>query len=310
MEGGRLVVAEIDSTLLDEDVLIDDNAVFVKETVQPRRFRHRFRQRNSVHVVVDAAVAKLVEGRLGLPVKVGLEAAKIDEDGLEIIVEVAKVLGLLLTLPPVVVACPGEMGSVGPDCSAVLEEEVVPVNETVQPFRFKQRLTHINSVQVVVGTDADELVLAEVGTTVTGGLVMTELDDNVPDGDGVLVIDRTQLVPRPEQTLAHEGSVHVVVATPEELDVVLPGNPVTVGELADNADPEDGNDDLLVTSVVREALLVKDTVHPKPRLRQTLTHKKSVQVAVVAALVIARLDVADKVDEDVVNPELEVTVLD
>ncbi|KAL8995874.1 MAG: hypothetical protein Q9169_004482 [Polycauliona sp. 2 TL-2023] len=303
-EGDVLVVVGINDTVLKEEMLVDD-AVLVRETVQPLRFRHRFRQRRLVHVVVDAGAVRLVEGGLGLPVRAGLEVTRIGEVGLEETVELAMLFGLVLPEAELlaVVDCPNEVEIVVPDCSVLLVEDAVPVKETVQPLRFKQRLRHSKSVQVVVEAKADELVLAGVGTPVIDGVGVTTFDDDVPDVVKVLGRDTIHLVPRPKQTLTHSRSVQVVIGAPEELDVVILGNPVTVGEVVDTADPGEGDDDILVTSV--EALLVKETVHPKPRFRQAFTHRRSLQVAVIA-----RFDVVGKVLGGVVGLEEDVVVED
>lgn len=127
-----LVVAGIDDTVLDEDVLID-GAVFVRETVQPPRFKQAFTQRSSVHVVVDAGAVRIVDRGLELPIKLGLEVAKIGDDGPEDVVP-------------------------GP--------EALLVKDTVHPNpRFRQAFTQRRSVQVavvtgvVVGFEVAEVVL-------------------------------------------------------------------------------------------------------------------------------------------------------
>ncbi|KAL8753243.1 MAG: hypothetical protein Q9199_005190 [Rusavskia elegans] len=127
-----LVVAGIDDTVLDNDVLID-GAVFVRETVQPPRFKQAFTQRSSVHVVVDAGAVWIVDRGLELPVRLGLEVAKIGDDGLEGVVP-------------------------GP--------EALLVKDTVHPNpRFRQAFTQRRSVQVavvtgvVVGFEVPEVIL-------------------------------------------------------------------------------------------------------------------------------------------------------
>ncbi|KAL9627607.1 MAG: hypothetical protein Q9204_006450 [Flavoplaca sp. TL-2023a] len=286
-EAEAVVVAGIDGVMIDEEALMEDT-VFVRETVQPRRFRQTFTQRMSVHVVVDAGAARLVDSALGLPVKEGLEIAGLDEDWLGDNVE----------------------EDATPDCRALLEEDVVPVKETVQPRRFRQTLTHRTSVQVVVEANPGELVPAELRKSVTGGLVVAEIADVVLNVKEVLGNDRVHLVPRPKQTFAHRRSVHVVVNIPEELEVVALVNPVTGGELiADNVPDEDSNDGV-VPGVVPgpETLVVKDMVHAVPRFRHASTHRKSVQVAVVTGLVVAGFDVAKVVLGDDIDPNDEVWV--
>ncbi|KAI4261080.1 MAG: hypothetical protein L6R42_003714, partial [Xanthoria sp. 1 TBL-2021] len=114
-----LIVAGIDNTVLDDDVLID-GAVFVRETVQPAKFKQAFTQRSSVHVVVDAGAVRIVDRGLELPVRLGLEVAKIGDDG------------------------PGDV---------VPSPETLLVKDTVHPNpRFRQALTQRRSVQVAVIT--------------------------------------------------------------------------------------------------------------------------------------------------------------
>ena len=273
--------------VIDEEALIEDT-VLVRETVQPRRSRQTFTQRTSVHVVVDADAARLVDGALGPPVKEGLETAGIDEDRLGDNVE----------------------EDATPDCRALLKEGVVLVKETVQPRKFRQTFTHRMSVQVVVEANPGEFVPAELSKSITGGLVVAGLADVVLNVKEVLGKDRVHLVPRPKHTFAHTRSVHVVINGPEELDVLTLINPVTLGELVADKTPEEASDDVLVTTAVPgpERLLVRDTVHPAPRFRHAFTHRRSVQVAMVTGFVVAGFDVTAVVLGDNVDPNDEEVV--
>ncbi|KAL8851818.1 MAG: hypothetical protein Q9221_003244 [Calogaya cf. arnoldii] len=369
--------------VLDEEVLPIDDAVLVRETVQPPSLRQTSTQRISVHIVVDAGVVRLVDGKVGVPVREGLETARVGEDELDDAGELGIVFGLVLSEPElldvvvicpselegvvpgctvlreedvvavketvqplkfrqasrhsrsvhvvvetklselviagvgtpvtsglavtglddevldVVVVCPRELGAIVPGCSALLEEEDVPVNETVHPLRSKQALRHSRSVQVVVETEPNELVIAGVDRPVICGLVIGRLDSSAVDVVEVLGRDRVHLVPRPKQAFTHRRSVHVVLGIIEEPGVVTLVRPVTVGELAGNNDPDEYGSEL-----------VKDTVHPKPRFKQAFTHRRSVQVAVVTGLVVAGFDVAEVVLPNCVNPDDNVVMGD
>lgn len=286
-EAEAVVVAGVNGAVIDEDAPVE-GTVLVRETVQPRRFRQTFTQRRSVHVVVDAGAVRLVDSALGLSVKEILGTARIDEDELGDNVE----------------------EDATPDCRALLEEDVIPVKETVQPRKFRQTLTHRMSVQVVVGADPGELVPAELSKSGTGGLVVAGLPDVVLNVEEVLGKDRVHLVPRPKQTFAHGRSVHVVVNMPEEVDVVALVKPVTGGESGVNETPDEDSDDVLITGTVTglELLLVKDTVHASPRFRHTSTHRKSLQVAVVTGLVVGEFDVTEVVLGDNIDANDEVVV--
>ncbi|KAL8855881.1 MAG: hypothetical protein Q9178_007501 [Gyalolechia marmorata] len=307
-----LVVAGIGGTLLDEDIPIDD-AVFVRETVHPPRFRQTFTQRRSVQVVVVAGAVRLVDTEIGVPVKVGFEVTNTGNDTLDDIVVLATIFRLVLpdaALLVAVVTCNSELEDMVPGCSVLLEADVVLVNETVQPSRFKQALTHSKSVQVVVEANPDEVVLAGIGTPVTGGLVVSGLDEDLPDVVPMLGKDKVHPEPRLKQTFAHNRSVHVVVGSPEELVVVTLGNPVTGGELVADDDLEEGGGDVAVASVVLgpEMLLGKDTVQLGPRFKQAFTHSRSVHVADATELVVAAGDVPELVIVGVTEPGDDIVV--
>ncbi|KAL8904728.1 MAG: hypothetical protein Q9171_006941 [Xanthocarpia ochracea] len=286
-----LVVAGIGGTPLDEDIPIA-GAVFVRETVHPPRFRQTFTQRRSVQVVVVAGAARLVDIGTRVPVKAGFEVTNSDNDTLDDIVVLPMLFRLVLpdaVLLVAVVDSNRELEDMLPGCSVLLEAVVVLVNETVQPSRFKQALTHSNSVQVVVEANPDEVVLAGIGAPVTGGLLVPGLDEDLPDVVPMLGKDKVHPEPRLKQTFAHNRSVHVVVGSPEELVVVTLGNPFTGGELVADDDPEEGGGDVPVASVVLgpEMLLGKDTVQLEPRFKQAFTHSRSVHVAGATELVVA-----------------------
>ena len=291
-----LVVAGIGGTLLDEDIPID-GAVFARETVHPPRFRQTFTQRRSVQVVVVAGAVRLVDTGIGVPVKVGFEVTNTGNDTLDDIVVLATLFRLVLpdaALLVAVVNCNSELEDMVPGCSVLLEAGIVLVNETVQPSRFKQTLTHSKSVHVVVEANPDEVVVAEIGTPVTGGLLVPGLDEDVVP---MLGKDNVHPEPRLKQTFAHNRSVHVVVGSPEELIVVTLGNPLTGGELVADDDLEEGSGDVPVASVELgpEMLLGKDTVQLEPRFKQALTHSRSVHVAGATELVVAGGDVPELV---------------
>lgn len=311
-EVDSVVIAGIDGAVIEEEVLIE-YTVLVRETVQPPRFRQAFTHRRFTHVVADAGAVRLVDGALGLPFKGGLRTGRVDADELGDSVELGPVSRLVLSevkLLPVVAVSVDELEDVAPACRAILEEDVMPVKEIVQPRRFRQTLTHRMSVQVVVEANSDKLVLAEINTLIAGGLVVAGLADIVLNVDEVLGKDRVHLVPRPKQTLAHRKSVYVVVNILVEIEVKALVNLVTDGELAVDKVPDEDSNDELVTSGVPgpETLPVKDTVHAAPRFTQAFTHKRFVQVAVVTGLVVAGSDVARLVLGETGDPNNEVLV--
>ncbi|KAL8767757.1 MAG: hypothetical protein Q9209_005843 [Squamulea sp. 1 TL-2023] len=290
---GPVDVAGTDGKVPVDEKVIDD-AVLVRETVQPPRFKHAFTQRRSVHVVVTAGplrlvVGRLVVGRFVVPVKVGLEVVETGGNAEDTDV-----------LPELVV----------PGCSVLLEGDVVLVRETVQPLRFKQALTHSKSVQVVVEATVGELVLAVTGTPVTGGLVVPTLVKDELEVVVVLDKDNVHREPRSKHAFTHASSVQVVVGRTEELVVLTLDNAVTVGKVVDGDKPgRDGNDELVAKIVLDpEVLLVSDTVQPKPRLRQALTHDRSVQVADGAELLVARFNVVKGLLVEMNDPDDDILV--
>ncbi|KAL8782325.1 MAG: hypothetical protein Q9213_005486 [Squamulea squamosa] len=284
-----LVVVGIDGRVPVDEKLIDD-AVLVRDTVQPPRFKHAFTQRSSVHVVVTAGPVRFVVGRFVVAVRVGLE-----------VVETGGNVEDTVVLPEFMMV---------PGCSVLLEENVVLVRETVQPRRFKQALTQSKSVQVVVEANADELMLIETGTPVSGWLIVPGLVEVELGVVAVFDKDNVHREPRLKQAFTHKVSVQVVVGRTEELVALTLDDAVIVAKVADGDGPGRDGDDTLVAKVVLdpEVLLVSDTVQPKPRLRQAFTHSRSVQVAGGAEPVVAGLDVAEGLLVEMIDPDGDVLV--
>ncbi|KAL8717074.1 MAG: hypothetical protein Q9225_005655, partial [Loekoesia sp. 1 TL-2023] len=280
----------------------------LRAKVQPEpKLRQRFRQRRSVHVVTGDIEELLVEtpGKLvkvdpigRVDVELGLPGEGVIDKlihnrpvhpevfgVLDVIVgagieDVVDTDSPLVEEPVVLVGA--TTGEVILGDNAVFEGEDELVSETVQPARFRHRLTHKRSLHVV-DASVEESAVAVPGVVVvarfvgvrTGELVL-ELEE-MTIGEVELVSDTVQAEPRFKQRPTHKRSVHVVEGGAEGTVVTEPGIPVAAGLLV-VAEEEIV---LKVEGVTeKEFELVSDTTQLDPRPKQRFTQSRSLQVVV------------------------------